>query len=86
MALAAHAQNAIEAVSSSIQGGQEVIRVDLAQPLTAVPTGFAIQAPARIALDFPGVSNGMGRNAVEVNQGNLKTVNVVQAGSAPAWC
>ena len=80
MALAAHAQNAIEAVSSSIQGGQEVIRVDLAQPLTAVPTGFAIQAPARIALDFPGVSNGMGRNAVEVNQGNLKTVNVVQAG------
>ncbi|GAB4203010.1 MAG: type 4a pilus secretin PilQ [Tibeticola sp.] len=80
VALAAHAQNAIEAVSGSIQGGQEVIRVDLAQPLTAVPTGFAIQAPARIALDFPGVSNGMGRNAVEVNQGNLKTVNVVQAG------
>ena len=79
-ALAAHAQNTIEAVTGSIQGGVEVIRVDLAQPLAAVPTGFSIQVPARIALDFPGVSNGLGRPSIEINQGNLKSVNVVQAG------
>ncbi|MCJ0764987.1 type IV pilus secretin PilQ [Variovorax sp. CYS-02] len=78
--LSVHAQNTIESVTSSIQGGAEVVRIDLAQPLAAVPAGFAIQTPARIALDFPGVANGLGRSAVEVNQGNLKTVNVVQAG------
>ena len=78
--LSAHAQNAIEAVSGSIQGGVEVVRVDLAQALTAVPAGFSIQVPARIALDFPGVSNALGRPNVEINQGNLKSVNVVQAG------
>ena len=79
-AAAAHAQNAIESVTSSMQSGAEVIRVDLTQPLAAVPTGFAIQAPARIALDFPGVTNAIGRSTIDVNQGNLRSVNVVQAG------
>jgi len=76
----AHAQNAIEAVTSSMQSGAEVIRIDLAQPLATVPTGFAVQTPARIALDFPGVTNAIGRSAIEMNQGNLRSVNVVQAG------
>ena len=74
------AQNAIEAVTSSMQSGSEVIRIDLAQPLAAVPAGFAIQTPARIALDFPGVTNAIGRSAIDINQGNLRSVNVVQAG------
>ena len=77
---AAHAQNAIESVTSSMQSGAEVIRIDLTQPLAAAPTGFAIQTPARIALDFPGVTNAIGRSAIDVNQGNLRSVNVVQAG------
>ncbi len=80
ISLSAHAQNAIEAVTGSIQGGVEVIRIDLSQPIAAVPAGFSIQVPARIALDFPGVTNGLGRSSVEINQGNLKSVNVVEAG------
>ena len=78
--MAAQAQNAIEAVTASIQGGVEVIRIDTTQPLQALPGGFSIQTPARIALDFPGVTNVMGRPSVEVNQGNVRSVNVVQAG------
>lgn len=78
--LLAQAQNAIQAVSGSVQGGAEVIRIDLAEPLAAVPTGFSIQTPARIALDFPGVGNSMGRSAVDLNLGNLRSANVVQAG------
>lgn len=77
---AVQAQTAIEAVTGSIQGGTEVVRIDLSQALTALPTGFAIQSPARIALDFPGVTNTMGRSTIEINQGNLKSVSVVQAG------
>nr|WP_304862682.1 type IV pilus secretin PilQ [Rhodoferax sp.] len=79
-AFASQAQGAIEAVSGSIQGGVEVVKIDLTQPLAAIPAGFAIQSPARIALDFPGVANAMGRSTVEINQGNLKSVSVVQAG------
>ena len=76
----AQAQNSIQSVSGSVQGGTEVIRIDLSESLAALPTGFSIQTPARIALDFPGVSNSMGRSAVDLNLGNLRSVNVVQAG------
>lgn len=76
----AQGANSIQAVTGSTQGGSEVIRIDLAEPLTALPTGFSIQTPARIALDFPGVGNGMGRSTVDINQGNLRSANVVQAG------
>lgn len=75
-----HAQNAIQSLTGGVQGGGEVVRIELAEPLTSVPTGFTIQAPARIALDFPGVVNGIGRNAIDINQGNLRSANVVQAG------
>lgn len=80
MCLIAHAQNTIEAVAGSVQGGVETVKIDLSEALTSLPPGFAIQSPARIALDFPGVANAIGRSNVEVNQGNLKSVTVVQAG------
>ncbi|MFZ3220768.1 MAG: type IV pilus secretin PilQ [Rhodoferax sp.] len=76
----AQTQPSIEAVTGSIQGGTAVVRIDLSQALDTVPTGFVIQSPARIALDFPGVANAMGRSTVEINQGNLKSVSVVQVG------
>ncbi len=75
------AQAAIERVTAALQGGSEVVRIELSEPLNALPAGFAIQSPARIALDFPGTASTLGRSMVEVNQGNLKSVNVVQAGN-----
>ena len=79
-ASSAFAQVSIESVTGSTQGGTEVVRIEMSQVLTAVPAGFSIQSPARIALDFPGVTNALGRSAIDINQGNLKSVNVVQAG------
>ena len=72
--------NTIQSISGSVQGGVEVIRIEMAEPLTAIPTGFSIQTPARIALDFPGVSNTVGRSTVDLNMGNLRSANIVQAG------
>jgi len=78
---AVRAQTVVESVTGQIQGGVEVVRIDFSQPLQAVPNGFAIQSPARVALDVPGATNGLGRNTVEINQGNVRSVNVVQAGA-----
>nr|WP_319563892.1 type IV pilus secretin PilQ [uncultured Rhodoferax sp.] len=77
----AQAQVAIESVTGTLQGGSEVVRIDLSEALKAEPAGFSIQSPARIALDFPDVVSAMGRSNIEVNQGNLKSVSVVQAGN-----
>lgn len=78
--LASWAQNAIQSINSTQQGTAEVVRIELSEPLAAVPAGFTIQTPPRIAIDLPGVSNALGRNSVEINQGNLRSVNVAQAG------
>jgi type IV pilus assembly protein PilQ len=77
---AAWAQTQIRAINTSQQAGVEVVRIELSEPLAAVPRGFTIQTPPRIALDLPGVVNGIGRNQVDINQGNLRSANVAQAG------
>jgi len=76
----ASARGTIESVTGVLQGGAETVRIELSEPLAAVPSGFAIQSPARIALDFPGVTNGTGRTLIEINQGNIKSANIVEAG------
>src|SRR4051812_33635193 len=76
----AHAAPAVENVTGTLQGGQEVVRIEFSEPLTSLPTGFVTQSPARIALDVPGATNAMGRSAVDMNVGNLRSVNVVQSG------
>jgi type IV pilus assembly protein PilQ len=76
----AQAQNTIQSVTSTQQSGSEVVRIELSEALSAVPTGFTTQAPPRIAIDLPGIGNAMGRNVVEINQGNLRSVSVAQAG------
>ncbi len=80
LAAQAFAAPTIQSISASQQAGADVIRVELSEPLAAIPQGFVIQAPPRIAIDLPGVGNAVGRNVVELNQGNLRTVNVAQAG------
>ena len=74
------AQSVIQSITSSQQSGSEVVRIELSEALSAVPAGFAIQAPPRIAIDLPGVGSALGRPSVELNQGNLRSVSVAQAG------
>ncbi|TAK96573.1 MAG: type IV pilus secretin PilQ [Aquabacterium sp.] len=71
---------AIQAITSTQQAGSDVVRIDLSEPLATVPAGFVVQTPPRVAIDLPGVTNGLARNAVDINQGNVRSVNVVQAG------
>lgn len=76
--LGAWAQVLIQSVSSSQQAGADVVRIELSEPLTALPAGFVVQAPPRIAIDLPGVRNATGQRSVEINQGNLRSLNIAQ--------
>ncbi|MBX3641923.1 MAG: type IV pilus secretin PilQ [Rubrivivax sp.] len=73
------AQNVIQSITSTQQAGTDVVRVEFSQPLAAAPGGFVVQAPPRVALDLPGVTNGLGKNSVELNQGNVRSANVAQS-------
>lgn len=79
-ATAEASQPVIEAVTGSMQAGAEVLKIDLSQPLAALPNGFSIKTPAKIALDIAGVGTTTGRSTIEINQGNLRSVNLIPAG------
>ncbi|MEI7515679.1 MAG: type IV pilus secretin PilQ [Betaproteobacteria bacterium] len=76
--VSAWAQNSIVSVTGSAQGDVETVRIEFAQPLAALPAAFVTQSPARIALDFAGITGGVGRSTVEINQANVQSANVVQ--------
>ena len=76
----AFAQAVIQSITSTQQAGADVVRIEMSEALKAVPAGFTIQQPARIAIDLPGVGNALGKPSVDINQGNLRSVNIAQAG------
>lgn len=77
---AAVPQNSIDALQVSQQGGITIVKLTLKQALAVQPASFSIATPARIAFDFPGMANGLGRNAQQVNEGDLRSINIVQVG------
>ena len=75
----AQTANQLESVNTStLQGGKVVIRANFRDPLAAAPPGFTVTNPARIAIDLPGVTNGLGKNTVDINEGDVRSVSVVE--------
>ena len=84
MLASAHGQgttaNVVQSITSGLESGSEVVRIVFSQPVAAVPTAFATQAPARLSLDLAGVGNGLGRPVVELGEGNARSARLVEAG------
>lgn len=72
--------NTIEAINVAKQGNDIAVKIDLKSALTAPPAGFSVANPAKIALDFPLTTNGLGKNSQVINEGDLRSLNIVQAG------
>jgi type IV pilus assembly protein PilQ len=64
---------------SALSGGRVSIRIKLKEALVNPPAGFTLNNPARIALDFPNVGNGLAKNNIVSEQGALKSVSLAQA-------
>ncbi|WP_374359497.1 type IV pilus secretin PilQ [Pseudoduganella danionis] len=74
------AANAIESVKAHRQGANIVVNIALRQAPDKLPIGFSITNPPRIALDFGATSNATGGSTQEIGVGDVRSVNVVQAG------
>lgn len=82
LAAQAHAETQIRALNVVKTGeGILVIKVELTQPLAGVPAAFTINTPPRIAFDLPNVSNGLGRSMQDINEGDLRSAHIIQAGT-----
>ncbi|MFJ7567435.1 type IV pilus secretin PilQ [Herminiimonas sp. NPDC097707] len=73
-------ENAIQSITANQQGSNVVVKVALKNPPSKAPIGFSITNPARIALDFAGTANATGKGVQDIGLGDVRNVNVVQAG------
>lgn len=72
--------NAIESITANQQGRNVVINVTMREAPAKAPIGFAITNPSRIALDFGATANATGKASQELNLGDVRSFNLVQAG------
>ena len=63
---------------AALPGDKIELKLSFDQPVSS-PRGYTIEQPARIALDLPGVSNGLGVKNPELGVGNARSVTVVEA-------
>ncbi len=92
-ALTAHAQSAANAPKSDLQnsiqslsvssapGGKLVLQVGLKNAPAGLPLNFTITTPSRIAFDFANTTNALGKSVQEFGVGDLRSANIVQAGT-----
>ncbi len=80
LALAQTPPNSVEAFNVSQQSGRVIVKLTLKEALRAPPGSFTIANPARIAFDLPNTVNGLGRNSQNIGEGELLSMNLVQAG------
>ena len=72
--------NAIERVDATQTSTGVVVTIEMKSEPKGIPASFSVANPARVALDMPATVNGLGKNSVELNQGDVRSVNVVQSG------
>ncbi|MDB5793911.1 MAG: type pilus secretin PilQ [Noviherbaspirillum sp.] len=73
-------ENSIESISANQQGANVIVKISMKRPVVKPPIGFSVTNPARIALDFAGTGNAIGKATQEIGLGEVRNVNVVQAG------
>ena len=75
-------QNSIQSLSvSSAQDGKLVLQVGLKNAPAGLPLNFTINTPPRIAFDFANTTNDLGKSVQEFSEGDLRSANIVQAGT-----
>jgi type IV pilus assembly protein PilQ len=78
----ATAANTIENVTaSSLPGGKVLVKFTMKETLSNPPGTFSVTTPPRIALDFVDTGNALGKSALELKEGDLRTMSFVQAGN-----
>lgn len=72
--------NAISAIDiRPTQGGRVTVRITTRDPMTQQPLAFSVTNPARVAIDFPGTANALGKSTLDVGNTELRSIRLGQA-------
>ncbi|MBA3477387.1 MAG: type IV pilus secretin PilQ [Lautropia sp.] len=70
--------NSIESITSAQQGSATVLRIEMTKAPTDAPPSFSISNPPRVAMDFKDTDSKLARSLIELSNGDVHSVNVVQ--------
>lgn len=73
-------ENSIDSMQVTQSSGGTIVKLTMKKALANPPAAFSVATPPRIAFDFPLTANGLGRTTQAINEGDLRSANVVQAG------
>lgn len=63
---------------ASLPGDKVELKLTFDEPV-AIPKGYTIDQPARIALDLPGVKNKLGTRNREIAMGNARSLSIIES-------
>ncbi|MCX7155971.1 MAG: type IV pilus secretin PilQ [Rhodocyclales bacterium] len=72
------AENSIKQVQVRRDGDQMLLKVQMSAPLKSMPGNWSVVEPPRVVIDFPQTDNQSGQSTVQVAEGDLKSLNLVQ--------
>ncbi len=73
-------QNALEGLDVSAESGKVTLKLKLKDALANPPANFSLVNPPRIAFDFPNTVNALGKSALDINEGDVKSVRIGESG------
>jgi uncharacterized membrane protein YgcG len=76
--LALAAENSIKQIQVRRDGDQVLLKVQLSAPMKTLPGNWSVVDPPRVVIDFPETDNQTGQTLQQVNEGDLKSLNLVQ--------
>ena len=78
-------QNSIESMTVVQQGSVLNVKLTFKEPLSALPQGFSVASPARIALDFVNTTNGLAKRVRSITRAISGAPTSFRPKVAPAW-
>ena len=73
--------NGINAIDvSTVQDGMMLVKVTVDKSFDSAPVGVSLSNPFRIYFDLHHVSNALDKNFIEIEEGNLNSINIVEVG------
>ncbi len=73
--------NGINAIDvSTVQDGVMLVKVTVDESFDSVPVGVSLNNPFRIYFDLHNISSALEKNFIEIDEGNLSSINIVEVG------
>src|SRR5574340_1798897 len=72
------ADNTIKQIQVRRDGDQVLLKVQMTAPLKSMPGNWSVVEPPRVVIDFPETDNQSGQSAMQVAEGDLRSLNLVQ--------